>query len=212
MEDTRIRVGKVSSIDYKSGMVRVTYPDKGGAVTSEMPYANNGGEYRMPSVGESVVVAHLSNGTSRGVVLGTMWNKSNRPPQTGKGLYRKDLSRAKGEAMEWYSEENKTYLLKAPEIELRGTGQVKVTAQECGFESESLIINVDEGKILKSLSIDAADNNISVDLNAMRLNLKGILSIKTDAEIVLEDGKWRATLSGIMDRLAAIDGDYSGRK
>ena len=68
-----IRVGRVSSIDYVKGMISVFYEDKTAAVTAIMPTLANG-EYRMPGIGEMVVVAHLSNGTSEGIVLGTIWN------------------------------------------------------------------------------------------------------------------------------------------
>ena len=47
-----IRVGKVSSIDYPSGMVRVTYPDMDDDVTRLIPLFSS--EYAMPPVGALV--------------------------------------------------------------------------------------------------------------------------------------------------------------
>ena len=47
---------------------------------------------------QDVMVAHLSNGSSRGVVMGTIWNRKYAPVETGAGLYRKDLSRKKDAA------------------------------------------------------------------------------------------------------------------
>ena len=74
-----IRIGKVSSVNAGSGMVRVTYPDKDDSVTAELPVFSFTDEYKMPKVGSQVLVVHLSNGTSAGVCLGHYWNKSNKP-------------------------------------------------------------------------------------------------------------------------------------
>lgn len=112
-----IRIGKVSSINYKNGMVRVAYQDKDGAVTAELPMLNNGREYYMPSVGDSVLVAHLSNGASRGVAIGTYWNKKNSPPAAGEGVYHKRLSK-NGEADIGYDAAGKATVLRSPEIVL----------------------------------------------------------------------------------------------
>lgn len=92
-----IRVGKVSAIDYQAGMVRVVYHDKDDSVTRPIPLLSP--EYKMPEIGDQVLVVHLSNGTEAGVVLGRPWSDKNRPPESGAGLYRKDLGRVIGEAV-----------------------------------------------------------------------------------------------------------------
>ena len=91
------RVGKVSSIDYAAGLVRVVYPDKDNSVTAPLPMLCT--EYNMPKVGDPVMVLHLSNGTEAGLVLGRYWSGNNKPPEGAEGLYRKDLGRTPGEAM-----------------------------------------------------------------------------------------------------------------
>ena len=65
MSNSEIRKGKVSSVDYEAGMVRVTYKDKDESVTMNIPVLNYNDEYRMPEPGQDVMVAHLSNGSSR---------------------------------------------------------------------------------------------------------------------------------------------------
>lgn len=92
-----IRQGKVSAIDYKAGMVQVVYHDKDDAVTKMIPLIS--AEYKMPEIGDLVLVVHLSNGTEAGVVLGRPWSGKNPPPESGAGLYRKDLGRQAGEAV-----------------------------------------------------------------------------------------------------------------
>lgn len=86
-----IRIGKVSSVDYEKGMISVYYEDRTAMVTSTMPVLSNG-RYRMPKVGESILVAHLSNGTNAAVVLGTIFNDANVPKSSGQNVYYEELS------------------------------------------------------------------------------------------------------------------------
>lgn len=130
MKRTGIRVGKVSSIDYETGMMQIVYHDKDDAVTAKMPYANFNNEYCMPKIGEQVVVAHLSNGSSRGVVLGTMWNKKNIPEENGKALYRKELSKTPGAAYIRFDDEKGEYLIRSPVIMLHGVDRTDLEGPE----------------------------------------------------------------------------------
>lgn len=79
MANDIFRVGKVSSIDYAAGLVRVAYPDKDNSVTAPLPMLCT--EYNMPQVGDPVMVLHLSNGTEAGLVLGRYWSNNNKPPE-----------------------------------------------------------------------------------------------------------------------------------
>jgi phage baseplate assembly protein gpV len=83
------RVGTVSSVNAAAGSVSVTYPDRGDGATSELPCLNFGGEYKMPNKGDTVIVLHAQNGSSEGVVLGTVWNEANKPPVSSG--YQKDM-------------------------------------------------------------------------------------------------------------------------
>ena len=86
-----IRIGKVSGVDYEKGMISVYYEDRTAMVTSTMPVLSNG-RYKMPKVGESILVAHLSNGTNAAVVLGTIFNDANAPKMSGQNVYYEELS------------------------------------------------------------------------------------------------------------------------
>lgn len=77
-----IRIGKISAIDYASGLVRVVYHDKDNAVTGLIPLLSN--EYFMPKVGAQVIVLHLSNGVEAGVVLGCPWSEKTSLPRAEK--------------------------------------------------------------------------------------------------------------------------------
>lgn len=87
---SEIRVGKVSSINYEAGTVKVVYHDRDDEVTRELPMLANG-TYEMPRVGDQVYVQHLSNGTEAGVVLGRAWSQKNGPTESGADLWRKDF-------------------------------------------------------------------------------------------------------------------------
>ncbi len=116
-----IRQGKVSAVNYATGMVRVVYHDKDDSVTREIPMLSN--EYNMPAPGDMVLVLHLSNGTEAGVVLGRPWSGSTKPPEGAAGLYRKDLARTPGEAMIRYLDG--TLTIKAARVV--GEGNVTVS-------------------------------------------------------------------------------------
>lgn len=117
-----IRIGKVSSVDYKTGMIQVTYPDLDDSVTDDLPYLTFNCEYEPPTVGSDVLVFHLSNGQAAAIAAGTYWNADNTPPEAGKNVYRKDfLANAIGEAYMQYKDKNLT--IYADEITLKIKGK-----------------------------------------------------------------------------------------
>lgn len=109
-----IRMGKISSINYTDGTARVTYADRNGSVTREIPFLSF--EYNMPAIGDMVLVVHLSNGAEAGVILGRAWSDKNKPPEGDDGLYRKDLCKTAGKAMVRYDDKTGVLRIKAPTI------------------------------------------------------------------------------------------------
>ncbi len=98
MAERLIRIGRVSSVDYENGMVSVTYPELDDSTTDNFPVFSFADEYKMPGIGQEVLVLHLSNGQSAGIVMGKMWNLKNVPPESGDGIFRKELGGIYGEA------------------------------------------------------------------------------------------------------------------
>ena len=92
MNDDTVRVGLVSSVNQDTGMVRVTYPDRDREVTPELPFFKMGNEYQMPEVNDMVLVLHLSNDSSMGIVMGGFWNDEELPV-SGTDVFRKGFSR-----------------------------------------------------------------------------------------------------------------------
>lgn len=85
-----IRVGRVSTINYAAGTVKVAYPDRSDKDTAELPvFCGLGKEYQMPKVGEPVLVLHLSNDSSMGIVLGGFWTEKATPKESGENVYYK---------------------------------------------------------------------------------------------------------------------------
>ena len=89
-----LRLGKISTINYKDGTARVLYTDRDNAVTAELPLLSF--EYRMPAIDDIVLVCHLPNGGAAGIILGPIWNDNNRPPEGREGLYRKEFDKTAG--------------------------------------------------------------------------------------------------------------------
>lgn len=102
------RTGRVSSIDYEAGTYEVTYFDRGQSVTRKINAISNG-EYKMPNIGQIVSVSHQSNGTAAATTIGTVWNKTNKPAEGYKGLYRKEFASKKGQAYDRYDENTGVY-------------------------------------------------------------------------------------------------------
>lgn len=134
-DDSGVRVGRVSSINYEAGTVRVTYPDKDGDVTTEVPFAANG-TYNMPRVGSLVDVAHNSNGNTHATVHGTTWNGNNTPYEGYEGLYRREMANTKNKAFERYDNNTNIYTRRiagrahqqANEVYDEATGRYGITA------------------------------------------------------------------------------------
>ena len=114
MAEKLIRIGRVSSINYETGMIKILYPDLDDSVTDDLPYISLNGEYKMPSIGQNVLVLHLSNGTAAGVIMGPFWNEGDPPPEGGADLFRKDISKTPGESYVRY--EDGTLKIKAPTL------------------------------------------------------------------------------------------------
>ncbi len=192
MADSEIRVGRISSVNYETGMARVTYRDKDETVTSEFPIITNNDEYRMPQIGQDVLVAHLSNGSSRGAIIGTLWNQKYSPHETGDKLYRKDLSREKDAAYVRYSDETGEYLIKTANLHLNGVnktildGPVLEIGANISMLMQSDVIQMDMGEFLVTGGESNAVNaRIKTDVEIdQKENVLKMMILKADLELI----------------------------
>lgn len=106
------RIGNISAVNPEKGTAKVHYTDTGNT-TSDLPIFKLCDEFNVPEVGDQVIVIHLSNDSSSGVILGKFWDETN-PPKITRG-YRKGFE---GESYEMV--QAGTYTLHADEIVLDG--------------------------------------------------------------------------------------------
>lgn len=122
---SEIRIGRVSRIDYKNGLIAVTYGDRDESVTDMLPYLSFNGEYHMPKVEQYVLVVHVSTGEELGIVLGPYWHDGDPPAASGKDVYRKEFSNTHGKAYAQHS--NGAFTLKADSIRFKtSAGSISV--------------------------------------------------------------------------------------
>lgn len=115
-----VRVGRISSVNQENGMVRVYYPDR-DSTTSELGMFYFLGEYKTPRVNDQVIVLHLSNDTSSGVVLGGFWNEVSKAPR--ETTYKKEMDSKSYETLQ-----NGIFTLHSQEISLEGEkGAISLT-------------------------------------------------------------------------------------
>ena len=117
-----IRVGCVSKINYEEGTIEVTFPDRDDA-------------YKMPDIGQDVLVLHLSNGSALGIVLGPYWNKDNKPAASGKDVYRKEMAQKPGKAYTQYKDG--TVELRGPAVRLTCSSGSITVAQLLAMKSKA---------------------------------------------------------------------------
>lgn len=209
MANSEIRIGKVSSVDYEKGMMRITYHDKDDSVTMDFATLNYNDEYRMPAVGSQVAVAHLSNGSSRGIILGKIWNKQNLPKESGKDLFRKDLSRGKDAAYIRYDDETGEYLIKVANLHLNGVNKTVLDGPELEIAAnisillQSDLVTMDFPELMLTggeagelaieakadVKIDQEENQLEAVVLKVLLELVEDLTVKAGTMIKVEAGE-----------------------
>lgn len=125
-----LSIGRISALDVEKGMARVVYQDQGEKVSPLMPFLSE--LYHMPTVGDLVLVASLSNGPTAGVILGRFWTQKNVPPQSGANLFRHDFSRSPGTAF---------IRCDGAALTIETTGTLNIKANQITLEGSSIQIN-----------------------------------------------------------------------
>lgn len=105
-----IRIGTVSSINYKEGKLRVCFEDQDNIVTDELPMLSL--EYEMPNIGESVLCLFLGNGITNGFCLGRYFYDNDQPNPNGADIYCKRFLR---QAAMVYNSSSKTLTISIPD-------------------------------------------------------------------------------------------------
>lgn len=154
-----IRVGVVSSINYETGCIRVTYPDKDNAVSGELPCFSHC--YEMPEVGEKVVVFYLSNGKSEGFAIGKYFNPSNMPIEFGKGIIHKPLGET---GCLKYDEASDTLTIKAGNIILEGDAcEINIKNIQVNADSSSITTTGSQSYSGKQITLTGTHESSTID-------------------------------------------------
>lgn len=114
-----IRIGKVSSINYKDGTADIVFDDE--EVKNGLPFFS--AEYKMPNVGDVVVAIFQSNtskGREQGYILGPIYNANNKPEKHGKGIFFKRFSE---NAYIMYDPDSDTLEIKANHVRIYNLNQ-----------------------------------------------------------------------------------------
>lgn len=88
-EKNIIRVGEISSVNYKRGCADVRFDDDD--VKTDLPFFSN--EYQMPDLNDLVVVIFQTyRNKEQGFIIGPVFNESHMPKCPGKGNFFKQIS------------------------------------------------------------------------------------------------------------------------
>ena len=197
--DDVLRIGKISSINYEKGTARVTYPDRGGSTTPEIPFPS--WFYWMPKPEDQVLVAHLQNGPASAVILCPFWNDSLRPTEGFEGLYKQEYAREQGKAGERYDATTEDYnqsitgtaLVSATETWTAQAGEASAAIQlskdgTITINAKRLVLRVPDLEIIeginlqsaKAMSIDAAE---SLTVTSPDSKFKGPVKVEGAQEV-----------------------------
>lgn len=144
---------KISSIAYQKGTANVTLPDREDQVIENVPFL--AGYYEMPKPGDTVAaIFEDENGQiGKGVILGSMFLKKNRPKESGKGIFFKEFSDG---ASIRYTPETGVLEITADKIivkNLETQGTAKMNCAETGT------ITADKGSVTGELAVNVLSYN-----------------------------------------------------
>lgn len=167
-----MQIGRISSIDYAAGMARVTYPDRGGAVTPPLPMLAE--QYHMPQVGDLVLVADLSNG-AQGVILGKFWTQKHVPVEGREQLYRHDLGQQPGQATVTYDGTTKTLTLATDGTLQLVAKSIAVSSPDgsgpsMGLQGDTLLLSAPGTVQINGVAVQVSGNGVTLSGSSIQAN------------------------------------------
>lgn len=214
----QFRVGRISSINPKTGMARVTYEDRDDTVTDELPMLSFGFIFWMPRVGDPVLVLHMDNGSESGVILGRYYCAENVPPEGKSEFFRQEFERG-GESFLRHSEGQVTELYVKPagllvtatdggvEIDAKNGGY-KLIATEGGVQIDAKNGGMKIDATSGGLNIEATQGGVTINAMGGGVKIIGTLTV-TNGLLVTgapAGGGGSAVITGSIQQ---IDGDYT---
>lgn len=203
----QFRVGRISSINPKTGMARVTYEDRDDTVTDELPMLSFGFIFWMPRIGDPVLVLHMENGLESGVILGRYYCDENVPPEGKAEFFRQEFERG-GESFLRHDEGQVTELYVKPAglLVTATEGGVEIDAKNGGYK----LIATSGG-----VTVDAASGGVQIDASSGGVKITGDVTIQGALTVSkLITGLGGMTVSGgsgasISGNIKQTGGDFS---
>lgn len=180
---SRMEIAKVSQVNYKKGLVRLTLENKEESVTNWIPYLSF--EYEMPKVGDVVLYVpentNYQNPYYFGLCLGRYYNKGEMPKLSGKEIYYKAML---GDVIFIYNADQKKLTIQTEkEIEINAVKQIQIKAKKIALEGEA--ISLKAKKITLQGEVTATGNQTitgNVTING-KSNLNGDTQIQGNLRV-----------------------------
>lgn len=189
----------VSVIDPKFlGRVQVTFPWLSSSVNSAWARiatawaGGSRGTYLLPEVGDEVVVAFLHGDLKHPVIVGFVWNDTDRPPEVSPLLERRELKSKSGHKVTFDDLPGIWSLTLESQgghtVKLDDTaGAMKVSISDSS-QNLSVVLDTVTGKITISttvgeIALSAPAGRISLDAASVDIHAAGALSLKGDGAV-----------------------------
>ncbi len=150
-----IRIGKISTINYKAGTASVTYTDRNSETSPQFPIFS--ATYEMPEIDDTVVVLMLPNSGTKGFIVGVPFSSRNVPEVSGAGIFYKKF---RDGTKIIYNPATKTLSVDAEEIKLEAitadSVTVSGTVKAKSLEANELTVGkvtVTESALFKDLTV-----------------------------------------------------------
>ena len=126
-----IKVGVIESFNEANATARVIFEDikvKSYDLPIIVKQSQNNKDYWIPDIGESVLCLFLPTGIESGFILGSYYNKKDRPPVTDQN--KRTVKFKDGTILEYDRATHKLTADVKGDIELKATGSITLTASK----------------------------------------------------------------------------------
>ena len=124
-----IKVGVIESFNEANATARVIFEDikvKSYDLPIIVKQSQNNKDYWMPDIGESVLCLFLPTGIESGFILGSYYNKKDRPPVTDQN--KRTVKFKDGTVLEYDRANHKLTADVKGDIDIKATGNISVNA------------------------------------------------------------------------------------
>jgi len=173
-----IRVGKVSSVDGKTGTARVAFPDKDNMVSYDLPVIVHqtlkNKDYIMPDVGEQVVCVFLPSSIQQGFIIGSIYSQKDKPAVSDPDKRRIDFADGS-----WVEYDRKEKVLNINAVE-----SLNVFAKELSVKAKNITIRAE-----KQLSVAAETASLSAP-KGITISATDITGTGVQIQGKIDSGSW----------------------